>query len=215
MAISIPLSRKERVTTVIKNTFLAYILLSLIGLMIYSFDSAYAQSNWVTFRNTEFKFRFIYPPGWKIDTPRGKNVRGKVSSPKGELFASCNIVVKPSPAISKYTQKELGEMLETEVWSANDWLGTLKDKFPDAMINERKRIKIDNLPAQFAVFKYTYETMDMKLYSQSMVFATFTPGYAWLFTCGSAAKDERDAEKNYAFWKPIFTRLFSSFVFEK
>lgn len=174
-----------------------------------------AQSNWVTFRNTQFKFRFIYPPDWQVGIPRGKNVRGKVFSPNKKSFASCNIVVIPSPEISNYSQKDLDKEIHAEVWSKSDWLGQIRNKFPDADIAERRKIKIDNQPAQFAVYTTSYETMNTKVYAKSMVFATFTPGYGWFFTCGAGGENKIEAERNYEHWKSTFTKLFGSFVFEK
>jgi len=54
----------------------------------------------VTFRNTEFQFRFVYPAYWVQKTPRGPNVRALVSEDtKGP--SNCNIVVRRGPYLGE------------------------------------------------------------------------------------------------------------------
>lgn len=72
-------------------------LISLLNILIVS--TAGAQNDWLVFRNTQFNFRFLYPPNWHISTPRGPNVRGSVIAPNNKPFANCAIVVRQVPEL--------------------------------------------------------------------------------------------------------------------
>ena len=193
----------------IAKRILISILIGSIGISI-----AGAQSDWVTFRNTQYKFRFIYPPDWHIATPRGPNVHGSVTSPNTKPPANCNIVVRYVPELSRYTQAELDREFNTARWAKRDWEEMLSEKFPNVQIFDMGKIKVDNRPAQSAVATYTYETIKAKLYGKSIFFYRITPGLTWHFTCLAVGGTYNGAEQNFEYWKPTFLRIVSSFVFE-
>jgi hypothetical protein len=192
-----------------------YFVSLLIALLLLSPVPIWAQNEWVIFRNTQFKFRFIYPPDWQIGKPRGPNVRGKVASPKGKPMANCVIVVRSVPESVMYTQKEINKDIDSGVWTRRDWIDAFSSKFPNITISEAKRIRIDNQPAQFAVSIMPYEVMEEKIYMKSMNFITISPGCFWHFGCSAAGKTVNEAMINFEYWKPVFLKIFSSFVFEK
>lgn len=195
------------------NNIVKFILIPiLIGLV--GISTAGAQSDWVTFRNTQYKFRFTYPSDWHISTPRGPNVRGSVTSPNTKPPANCNIVVGYVPQLSRYTQAQLDRETNAARWSKRDWEEMLSEKFPDMHIFETGKIKVDNRPAQSAVAMYSYETIKAKLYGKSMFFYRVTPGLTWHFTCLAIGGTFSEAEQNFEYWKPTFLRIVSSFVFE-
>lgn len=179
------------------------------------FIATTAYADWLTFRNTQFNFRFIYPPDWRLGTPRGPNVRGTINAPQNSPFANCSIVVRQLPQTTKLTQREINKSIDSEVYSKKDWVEILSPKFSDAIISEVKKIKVDNQPAQFATSLYPYETAQGKIYLKSINFITMTPGYFWHFGCGAAGSSQSDAQKNFQIWEPTFMKIFSSFVFEK
>ena len=196
-----------------RENIVKFILISiLIGLV--GTSPAGAQSDWLTFRSTQYKFRFTYPHDWHISTPRGPNVRGSVSSPNNKPSANCNIVVRYVSELSRYTQVELDGEVNASEWSKRDWEKMLSEKFPDVHIIETRKIKVDNRPAQSAVAMYSYETIKAKLYVKSMFFYKVTPGLTWHFTCGAGGGTYREAEQNFEYWKATFLRIVSSFVFE-
>lgn len=203
------ITSEEDVRKNIAKFFLISILIGLVGI-----STAVAQSDWVTFRNTQYKFRFIYPSDWHISTPRGYNVRGSVTSPNTKPPANCNIVVGYVPKLSRFTQAELDREVNTARWSNQDWEEILSEKFPDVHVFETRKIKVDNRPAQSTVAIYTYETIKAKLYGKSMFFYRVTPGLVWHFTCSAEGVTYREAEQNFEYWKTTFQRIVSSFVFE-
>src|SRR6478672_3864687 len=73
----------------------------------------------VTFRSTEFKFRFVYPSDWSQKTPRGQNVRALVSAPDGA--SNCNIVVRRTLDLSTVSQKEINESTFSTPMSDAEW----------------------------------------------------------------------------------------------
>ena len=173
-----------------------------------------AHADWLTFRNTQFNFRFVYPSDWRIGTPRGPNVRGTVNAPQGSPFANCSIVVRQINQTAKLTQREINRDIESEIWSKKDWVEILSPKFSDAIIYEVKKVKVDNQPAQFATTLNPYETIQGKIYLKSINFITMTPGCFWHFACGAGGDSQSEAQKNFHLWEPTFLRIFSSFVFE-
>lgn len=176
--------------------------------------TAYAQSTWVTVRNTEFSFRFIHPPEWRVATPRGPNVRYSINAPPGTPLANCNIVVRRMPALAALTQRELNEELKS-TYSAKDWNELMGDKAPDLRIIERRSAKVDNQPAQYSVLEYSYETVQMKIYMRSMTVVTFSPGVFWNFSCGGMGRTLAEGQQAYAHWGNVFSGIISSLVFER
>lgn len=171
--------------------------------------------DWRTFRNTEFKFRFIYPPDWQTATPRGPNVRGKINAPQNKPFANCSVVVRYVSDLSKYTQQEINNDFERDPWTKQDWVEMFVEKFPDTVVYKTAKIKVDNRPATFAITGYSYVALQRKSYMKMMNFITMTPGYFWHFGCGASGESEREADKNFKYWEPTFNGIFSSFVFEE
>lgn len=193
---------------------LPYLLITIAAIILMHTSSSRAQ-DWETFRNTEFKFRFIYPPDWQTATPRGPNVRGLIKAPQNKPIANCSTVVRYVANLSKITQKELNNDLYSETWSNQDWEEALSDKFPDTVVYETKRIRVDNQPAQLAITGHSYETSHVKVYMKSMNFVTMTPGYFWIFGCGAGGESKKEADQSFKYWEPTFNKIFSSFVFER
>jgi hypothetical protein len=190
-------------------------LLSLMAMILLLLPvSTQAQTEWVTFRDEQFRFRFIYPPDWQIGTPVGPDVRGKILSPKSKPIAHCVAVIRPLPGSSEYTQKALNKNLESEVWSHDDWIEALSVPPQGVIISEMKRIRIDNRPAQFAVSVVPFGVLEAKVFLKSMNFITMSPGYVWRFGCGAAGPTAGDAAIAYDYWEPVFQSIFSSFIFE-
>lgn len=196
-----------------KKNIAKFILIS-ISIAFLGTSTARAQSDWLTFRNSQYKFRFTYPSDWHISTPRGPNVRGSVTSPNTKPHANCNIVVGYVPELSRYTQAELDRDVNTAKWSKPDWEEMLSENFPDVHVFETRKIKVGNRPAQSAVAMYSYETIKAKLYGKSMFFYRMTPSLTWHFTCLAVGGTYNGAEQNFEYWKPTFLRIVSSFVFE-
>jgi hypothetical protein len=190
-------------------------LASILLILFVCFVAEEAHADWLTFRNTQFNFRFVYPSDWRLGTPRGPNVRGTINAPQNSPFANCSIVVRQLPETAKLTQKDINRNLDSEVWSRKDWVEILSPKFSDATIYEVKKIKVDNQPAQFATTLYPYETIQGKIYLKSINFITMTPGYFWHFGCAAGGSSQSEAQKNFQIWEPTFLRIFSSFVFER
>lgn len=168
----------------------------------------------VTFRNIEFKFRFVYPDGWKQATPRGPNVRALIEGPQGRQ-ANCNIVVRRVPSLAKFSRQELIADSFSTVWSEADWLEMLGSKFAGATIRERRLTKASNYPVQFSVLETPYETVAAKIHMVMVQFVTLTPGILWHFGCAAGGKDLEEAQRNYGYMRPQFLSVLSSFVFEE
>lgn len=173
------------------------------------------ESDWITFRNSEFRFRFIYPPDWRLATPRGANVRGSINAPQGGPFANCNIVVRNVPELSNYSQSQLNDDISQNPFTPNDWAEVLGEKFADTAILEAKPSKIDNQPAQYAVLSFTYETTQGKIWAQGMNVITLTPGKFWHYGCMAGGASPADARAGYEKFRPVLSRIMSSLVFER
>ncbi len=192
-----------------------YILSALVFLAFSSISFIiHAQNDWITFRSTEFKFRFIYPPTWNPTTPRGQNVRGSIIPAQGSPIANCNIVVRKIPELTGYSQSQINVDIEQNPFTAQDWVETLGDKAPDIKILKMQNVKVDNQPAHFARFQSSYETTQAKIYAEAMTFITFTPGLFWNLSCAGMGMSPQEAHQSYEYWNSSFDRIFSSFVFE-
>jgi len=196
----------------IKN-IVRFSLISLLTILIIG-STAWAQSDWLIFRNTEFKFRFLYPPDWHISTPRGPNVRGKVIAPNNKPNANCVIVVRQVPELSKSTQREINKEISSETWSKKYWEEVMSSKFSEVFVHETKKIKVDNRPAQFATIMMSYETIQAKIYSKNVNFITMSPGWFWHFGSAAGGVTQGEADHSFQYWTPTFFRVISSFVFE-
>ena len=175
----------------------------------------YCQDEWLTFRNSEFKFRFVYPPDWSLATPRGPNVRALIHSKTVQQSANCNMVVRRTPDFAAYSQKQLNSEALSSPFSKQDWIQFLGEKAADVTVIEARPTKVDNRPAHFAIFEQSYETVALKIYIRSMTFVTFSPGLFWNFTCGAGGLTSEEVKNNYQYWYPTLTRILSSVVFEQ
>jgi hypothetical protein len=167
----------------------------------------------LTFRNVEFRFRFVYPADWVQKTPRGQNVKALIDAPDGA--SNCNIVVRRMPELAKLSQKEIDAEAFAAPMSEAEWKELLGDKFPDFKIRESRLTKVDNQPAQFAVNEMSYTTVAASVYGVQMQFITMTPGLFWNFGCGSGGQNLRTADLTFQKMRPTFTAILSSFVFER
>ena len=177
--------------------------------------SGYCQDDWLTFRNNEFKFRFIYPPDWRLATPRGPNVRASVNSKPGQQSTNCNMVVRRMPDLAAYSQKQLNSDALRNPFSKQDWLDFLSEKAADVVVIDARPAKVDNRPAHFAILEQPYETVPLKIYLRSMTFVTLSPGLFWNFTCAAGGLTSEEARSNYQYWYPTLARIMSSVVFEQ
>lgn len=175
--------------------------------------SASANAQDATFRNTEFKFRFVYPSDWTQQTPRGPNVRALIRGPAGRM-SNCNIVVRRMPALEKLSRKELIADSFSDVWSDADWKEMLGEKFAGATIRERRLTKASNYPVQFSVVEAPYETVAAKVHVVMIQFVTMTPGIFWHFGCSAGGTTLEQARQQFQQMRPQFLSILSSFVFE-
>jgi hypothetical protein len=167
----------------------------------------------LTFRNVEFRFRFVCPADWIQKTPRGPNVRALIDAPDGA--SNCNIVVRRVPELGRASQKEIDAEMFAAPMSEADWKELLSDKFPDVKIRECRLTKVDNQLAQFAVNEMSYTTVGASVYAVQMQLVTMTPGLFWNFGCVSVGQNSQTANVTFLKMRPTFTAILSSFVFER
>jgi GYF domain 2 len=167
----------------------------------------------ITFRSTEFQFRFVYPPNWIEKTPRGQNVRALIDAPDGA--SNCNIVVRRVPELARLSQKEIDAEALAAPMSDADWKELLGSKFSNLRIRERRLTKVDNQPAHFVVNEMSYTTVAASVYAVQMQFVTMTPGLFWNFGCLSGEQTPEIANSTFQKMRPTFTAILSSFVFEQ
>ena len=145
-----------------------------------------------TFRNSEFKFRFVYPSAWQQKTPRGPNVRALIDAPDG--MSSCVIVVRREADLAKLSQREIDADLFAAPMSETDWKELFGNKYRDVKILVWGLTKVDNQPAQFAITEFSDTAAASTVHSVAMQFTTMTPGLFWHFGCmsgGSSARSRR------------------------
>jgi hypothetical protein len=167
----------------------------------------------ITFRSTEFKFRFVYPPNWIEKTPRGQNVRALLDAPDGA--SNCNIVVRRVPELARLSQKEIDAEALAAPMSDADWKELFGSQFSSLRIRERRLTKVDNQPAHFVVNEMSYTTVAASVYAVQMQFVTMTPGLFWNFGCLSGGQTPEIANSIFQKMRPTFTAIRSSFVFEQ
>jgi hypothetical protein len=165
-----------------------------------------------TFRNTEFKFRFVYPTDWTAKTPRGPNVRALIAAP-GAQMTCCNIVVRRMPQLEKSSRKEIIADSFSGTWSEDAWREVMPG-FTDTGIRERRLTKVSNYPAQFAITEGPYTTIAATVHMVMMQFVTMTPGVFWHFSCGAGGLTSSEANMRFEKMRPQFLGILSSFVFE-
>jgi hypothetical protein len=178
-----------------------------------SLYSGLSLADGITFRNTEFKFRFVYPKGWIQKTPRGPNVRALIDAPDGA--SNCNIVVRRVADLAKLSQREIDAEMFAAPMSEADWKEMLGGKFPDVKVSDRRITKVDNQPAQLAVTAMSYTTVAVTVYTINMQFITMTPGFFWHFGCMAGGQTQSGANLVFQRMRPTFTSILSSFVFEQ
>ena len=173
-----------------------------------------ANAQGVTFRNTEFKFRFVYPSDWTQQTPRGPNVRALIRGPTGRI-SNCNIVVRRAPELAKLSRKELlADSLLSPNWSADDWREMFSDVFSNLKIIESRLTKASNYPVQFAIVEGEQETVAAKIHMVMAQFMTITPGVFWNFGCSAGGTTLEQARQTFQQMRPQLLGILSSFVFE-
>jgi len=175
---------------------------------------ATGQTHWQTYRNTEYQFRFLYPPNWTFGTPRGPRVRATLFPPANAPRANCNIVVGSLPAVAQFSQAELNRQIAAETLSASEWKSMLGEKWPDFRLHSSSHTKVDNQPAYLGVFEHSHETVDRRTYVKALVVATFTPGRCWVFSCAAKGNNPIEARNAYKHWESTFRRVVGSLVFE-
>lgn len=159
----------------------------------------------ITFRNPEFKFRFVYPSDWIQKTPRGPNVRALIDAPDG--MSNCNVVVRRMDSLAKLSQKEIDAELFSAPMSEADWREMASNKFPDFKVRERRLTKVDNRLAQFAVTEMSYTTVAATIYAVQMQFITMTPGLFWHFGCLAGGPNSGTANINFQKMRPAFIAI--------
>ena len=165
-----------------------------------------------TLRNTEFKFRFVYPSAWQQKTPRGPNVRALIDAPDG--MSSCIMVVRREADLAKQSQREIDADLFAAPMSETGWKEVFGNKFPEVKILQWGLTKVDNQPAQFAMTEFSYTRAALTVHSVAMQFTTATPGLFWHFACMSGGLSPQAAEAAFQRMQPTLTAILSSFAFE-
>jgi len=165
-----------------------------------------------TFRNSEFKFRFVYPSAWQQKTPRGPNVRALIDAPDG--MSSCVMVVRREANLAKLSQGEIEADLFAAPMSETDWKALFGNKYRDVKILVWGLTKADRQPAQFAITELSDTTDASTIHSVAMQFTTVTPGLFWHFGCMSGGLSAEAAEAAFERMQPTLNAILSSFAFE-
>ncbi|HPW37578.1 MAG TPA: hypothetical protein PK922_14020 [Syntrophorhabdus sp.] len=196
----------------VHNRFILFI-----GLLVFVIPATavLAQSDWITHRNSAYKFRFLYPPNWIKGTPRGEHVVVTLFAPKGSPRANCNMVIRAAPEIAGESQDTLDNEIRNCPIAADDLRMMLGSAFPDFRIIETKTAMVNNHPAYFAITEHSHETLDRKTFLKGMWLITYTPGYVWIFSCGAKGNSKAEAMESYNHWEKTFTRMLGSLVFER
>ena len=71
----------------------------LVAVLLAISGSQSALADETTFRDTEFKFRFVYPSAWQQKAPRGPHVGGLIAAPDG--MSNWSIVVRRDADLAK------------------------------------------------------------------------------------------------------------------
>ena len=162
-----------------------------------------------TFRNSEFKFRFVYPSAWQQKTPRGPNVRALIDAPDG--MSSCVIVVRREAELAKLSQREIDADLFAAPMSETDWKELFGNMYRDVKILVWGLTKVDNQSAQFAITEFADTGDASTVHSVAMQFTTMTPGLFWHFGCMSGGLSARAAEAIFERMQPTLNAILSSF----
>lgn len=186
----------------------------MLAVFVFFNANALAQNSWVTFRDENAKFRFLYPSNWFQGTPRGANVKATIFAPKGLPRANCNIVVKNAPEFAGETKAYLNSEISRGPLQPGDWKEMIGGKWPDAKVIESKVVKVDNHAAYLAVVEVLHETVDRRTYMKSLNLFTITPGKTWYFTCLAKGDTIDESRKSYKYWEKTFYRIIGSLVFE-
>ena len=198
----------------IKNKRHITTLVLLIIFAVLLSHEAFTQNRWLTYRNNDYKFRFLYPSDWQIGTPRGSNIQASLFSPAGSPMANCNLLVLSIPEFKSKSQNDLNHNIQSNPLKENDWVNMLVNKWPDVKVLETSITKVDNQPAYIAFIEYSNKTVDRKRYIHGSILSTFTRGYMWQFTCGGKGIDMASARHSSKSWHSTFQRIMGSLVFE-
>ena len=151
--------------------------------------SVFAETDWVTFRDKETHFRFLYPPDWTLGKPRGANVRATLFSQSNTLRADCTMVVRSIPELESQTQAYLNQLIERSPLSEAEW-SELMEGWPDFHLIESRLAKVDNQSAYYGIFEVSHESLDRKTYMKIATLATFTPGHMYMFSCAGKGNSQ-------------------------
>jgi len=174
--------------------------------------NALGAADQTTFRNSEFKFRFVYPSAWQQKTPRGPNVRALIDAPDG--MSSCVMVVRREANLTKLSKREIEADLFAAPMSETDWKALLGNKYRDVKILVWGLTKADRQPAQFAIAEFSDTTDASTIHLVAMQFTTVTPGLFWHFGCMSGGSSAQAAEAAFERMQPTLNAILSSFAFE-
>ncbi|GAB60932.1 MAG: hypothetical protein DWB56_12305 [Candidatus Jettenia sp.] len=190
------------------------IVLTLILHFSQSITPLAAQTSWITYRNEDLRFRFLYPPDWYCGTARGPNVKATLFPPGSKPRANCNIVVRSNPDTKGTNQSTLNDAISSTTLTELNWMEMMGQKWPDFRLVESKHVKVDNQPAFYAVVEYSHQTVDRKTYIKGIILTTFTPGHTWIFGCVGKGDTPSEGQQSFVYWRPTFERILGSLVFE-
>lgn len=177
------------------------VLCALLFLIFLCSQNVFAQnlvtSNWLTYRNQEYKFRFIYPSDWIIKQGRGPNVKALVSNNQANN-ANCNVVVKTEDALAFLDDKLFLDMNENDI----------KEMAPEGFTYlSGGHTHVDNKNAVYMYVSGEYKAFDVSVSMKQIMVSTLVEGKMYLLTCGAVADSFQEYE-------PLLKQIIRSWVFE-
>jgi hypothetical protein len=162
----------------------------------------YSQVTGNMYRNTKYGFRIKFPEGWKIEPGDGIHIVQKASFENSTII----IMVQQLDLVENegFTSiKDAGsskEFIDTVIEGA-------KSKFSDVKIINFGETKIDNEPAYWVEYSYSYEALNIKTKITNLSYFLAKGNTMYSITSGTTANE-------YEKMKPEFYKSVSTFVLE-
>jgi hypothetical protein len=166
---------------------------------------------WQTSTNKEFGFRISYPNDWKVIPTKGPNVRISVSPASGP--GNCNVVARPNTELKAMSQQQLNKELEVMPIDDASWSDYLGVPASQVSIIERRRAKINTVPAIVGSFEVNIENLEGRYFGKKTAAITFTPGLMWTITCGVSTYNVQEGRQRYNELQPYLLKIMGSFTF--
>jgi hypothetical protein len=199
-----------------KDQFMKILRLKAIAVIVFAYPgTSSAQSInpnlWQTSTNKEFGFRISYPNDWKVIPPKGPNVRISVSPASGP--GNCNVVARPNTELKAMSQQQLNKELEVMPIDDASWSDYLGVPASQVSIIERRRAKINTVPAIVGSFEVNIENLEGRYFGKKTSAITFTPGLVWTITCGVSTYNVQEGRQRYNELQPYILKIMGSFTF--